>query len=365
MPINLLGNLMRFDTLKAILASKNKGKLFKFIFTNEVTHLQEKPLFEEFPSKENSFGPHYAQYILPYVRSFEQERLKCLQDVRKRSIIAIPLCIISAVGFLFFINAVDSTSVDNAFGITAAIIVMLLWWSSMPVVTYKSSVKAQIFPNIFRFFGPNFQYLEQSPLSVMSMRGSQIIPNYDSEVTENYVSGKYLDVGIELVEGRLYQERRTNDRHRTTVEIFHGMLILLDVHKKFSGQTIIKKDGGMIGNFFQKNYTSLDRVKLEDPIFESKFEVYSSDQVESRYLLTTSFMERLVELSNLFGLSSIECSFYNSKLLISVPLNYDLFENSSIFEPATFEQDIKTILSEMQVIFKIIETLKLNQKIGL
>ncbi len=90
------------------------------------------------------------------------------------------------------------------------------------------------------------------------------------------------------------------------------MFILLDMNKNFSGKTIVKRDTGIIGNWFTKkfrrkldSYASrsklLKSVKLEDPIFEKKFEVYSSDQVEARYLLTTSFMERILELSNLFS----------------------------------------------------------------
>jgi hypothetical protein len=41
------------------------------------------------------------------------------------------------------------------------------------------------------------------------------------------------------------------------------------------------------------------------------------------------------------------------------------FDTGSIFEPATFTQEIQLILNEMNVIFKIIDELKLNEKTGL
>jgi hypothetical protein len=40
-------------------------------------------------------------------------------------------------------------------------------------------------------------------------------------------------------------------------------------------------------------------------------------------------------------------------------------EIGSIHEPATFEHEINTILSEMNEIFQIIDVLKLNEKTGL
>jgi hypothetical protein len=48
-----------------------------------------------------------------------------------------------------------------------------------------------------------------------------------------------------------------------------------------------------------------------------------------------------------------------------IPLRKKYFDTGSIFEPATFTQEIQSILHEMNVIFKIIDELKLNEKTGL
>jgi len=40
----------------------------------------------------------------------------------------------------------------------------------------------------------------------------------------------------------------------------------------------------------------MKRVGLVDPVFEKIFEAYGTDQVEARYLLTPTFMQRLVRL---------------------------------------------------------------------
>ena len=83
------------------------------------------------------------------------------------------------------------------------------------------------------------------------------------------------------------------------------------MNKSFNGKTIVRKDIGLIGNWFRKTFTSLENVKLEDPTFEKRFEVFSDDQIEARYLLTVTFMERLTQLAETFGGKTIQCCFFN------------------------------------------------------
>ena len=123
-------------------------------------------------------------------------------------------------------------------------------------------------------------------------------------------------------------------------------------------------------SFFEQSSLSIvnskiDQVKLEDPIFEKMFEVYSDDQVEARYLLTVTFIERLKELVENFGGKSIQCCFYNNKLLMMIPIEKDMFEPGSIYEAEDFIDDSKSLLKELSLIFSIIDTLKLNMEINL
>jgi hypothetical protein len=83
--------------------------------------------------------------------------------------------------------------------------------------------------------------------------------------------------------------------------------------------------------FFSKLLSSfardLEKVKLESTEFENKFIVYSSDQVEARYILTPSFMERLVKLQTLMG-DNTSYSFVDTNVYVAVPISDQLFEPS-------------------------------------
>ena len=196
------------------------------------------------------------------------------------------------------------------------------------------------------------------------MEPSGIIPSFDNAHIEDYVSGAYKDVGIELTEAKL-TETRGSGKNRRTVTVFRGIFVLFAAHKNFSGNTIVRKDSGLIGNWLRDKFNKLENVELEDPEFEQQFEVYSTDQVEARYLLTPSFMQRLLDLSVLFHGSNIQCSFYDDRLLLMIASTHDRFETGSAFEPATFVGEINTILKEMSLIFQIVDTLKLNERTGL
>jgi hypothetical protein len=56
-----------------------------------------------------------------------------------------------------------------------------------------------------------------------------------------------------------------------------------------------------------KNKPKLEEIKLEDPEIRKNFVVYSTDQVEARYLLTPSFIQRFKRLKTAYGTKKIKC----------------------------------------------------------
>lgn len=66
-------------------------------------------------------------------------------------------------------------------------------------------------------------------------------------------------------------------------------------------------NGTVVESIFIKSMQQ--NVKLEDPVFEREWEVYATDQIEARYILTPALMERMLEIKRRFGGKSIEFSF--------------------------------------------------------
>ena len=153
--------------------------------------------------------------------------------------------------------------------------------------------------------------------------------------------------------------------HRETKKkmVFQGICVLLTMNKNFKGRTVVLKDKGIFNVF--KHISGLQRVKLEDMWFEDLFEVYSSDQIEARYLLTTAFMERMLKLSELYGGKSIQFSFDDNQLLLAISTKQDMFEACSFFRSNVNKKKVDRVFEQFYTVFSIVDILKLNQKIGM
>ena len=326
------------------------------MFLNKIEYMDKNPVFDD-PTPEKKFREHYKQNILPYVEQFEEERIGALSQYRVRCFITFAIMLAAFIGACLA-PVMEETRIKLIFFLVV-VFGGLMAWASAPLKTYQSSVKEIIFPKIFSYFGPNFSYSPTSFISVESLKDSQIIPSYQKESTEDYVKGSYADINIELMEAKLTMEEGSG-KSRRTVTVFKGAFIFFDMKKKFLGKTIMKRDRGKMGNWFN-SVDHLKKVGLVDPKFEKEFEVYSNDQVEARYILSPTFMENIVKLNDIYG-GAIQCSFYANRMLIMLSSMVNRFEVGSPFEPATFEKEIKDILSQMQAIFQMIDILKLYSR---
>lgn len=310
-----------------------------------------------------NFQEHYNKEIFPLVLDFERKRIKALESFRLYFVIAIIISILIVIishKIISYYNVTNKQSLEGAFYLVCISIFSVITLSYLPLINYRNAVKDFIFPKIFSFFGPDYTYQRFAVIDYNKLQSTAIMPICNFYNSEDLVTGIYKNVGIEL-----YELTLKYDEHKRNKTQFKGLIIQLTMNKNFKGHTIIKNDRGALVNFLSSTSSSLEKVRLEDSRFEGEFDVFSTDQVESRYLLTPAFMERFRKLKAVSRSPQIEAAFLNNNLILKISLNYNRFEPSSILQPATFEDDIKILISEMSLIFEIIDVLKLNEKTGL
>ena len=159
-------------------------------------------------------------------------------------------------------------------------------------------------------------------------------------------------------------------KHRSTDYFgshFVGMFAVVDFPKKFKGHTVILPDTlekrvGYVAQTLQSlNLTRGQLVKMEDPEFEKHFVVYGTDQIEARYLLSPSLMQRITQLYQKIN-KPILLSFHKNKLYMGVRhahgfLSLDKKKNLT-------ETDVFGILYEdISTAVGIVEDLNLNRNI--
>ncbi|WP_394147979.1 DUF3137 domain-containing protein [Shewanella atlantica] len=334
--------------------------ILSFLFGARIKPKRQSNSLSAVGDELESLQAHYDEHIEPLTRKFENRRVACLKNLRQR--IYMSIVIFTIFLFVVFIF-VSRQRVDLPWFLSLLPLIPLVWWSYRPVMRYRSDVKEQVFPRIFRYFGDDFIFSSTHRMSISELKRSKLLPGYEDAHFEDYVQGTYKGVGIAINELKLTKEVRRDKRNETKT-VFSGVMVQLGCHKSFSGHTVVVRNRGSLINFLSDSFKRLSRVKLEDPRFEKLFDVFSSDQVEARYLLTVAFMERLQELANCFS-GQFQCAFYEDKLLIMLASRENRFELGSIFNGATFEYEFSQINREMKQLFAMIEVLKLDEYTGL
>lgn len=313
--------------------------------------------FIESGEHEKGFTQHFKAKILPLLQGVEEHRLLQYASYKRRFGLAFPICIAIFIGAGLLEVNVGSDEGDwikMALGLCAMVFV----WVRVPVFKYKQNVKSQFMPVICAFYG-DLSYQVTGNSEVETKYKGEIFPHFSRQENEDLITGERNGIQLSMHETHLQ-----NRNGKRTVTVFKGLVLDLEFKKSFTGKTILLKDGGTLGNFFTgEDFKGLKRVQLEDPRFEERFQVFSSDQVEARFVLTTAFMERLLALAELRSKNeggTVQCVFENNRLVISIPSKNNLFEPGKISETALKVDDIHSFLAEMKSVFDLIAVLKLR-----
>ena len=313
---------------------------------------------KEYRALKSRFDVYYVEKLLPLLMQAEKFRAQYVKNFWTLFFMAVVLYPVILL-IIFNIN----WSEDNPqIGIAISVSALLAAVVSGPIYKYKKKSKnSGIMKEFASFFG-TFEYEFERTLPDDLLEYSHIFKNFDINSGDDFFIGTYNDVGITIAEEKLQKEVYVN-RQRKKVNVFKGICGMLDMNKPVEGRTVVLKDGEMFN--ILKRINKKKKVQLEDLFFEKIFEVFSDDQIEARYLLTTAFMERVLKLRDLFGGKSIQFSFFNDKLLFAIPTNKDMFEPCSFFKTAINKPQVDLVFDQFYTVFSIIDILKLNQKIGM
>ena len=237
---------------------------------------------------------------------------------------------------------------------------------------FKEQFKGKVIPAVVKFVDERLEYDPNRSLINQYTESRIFSRRADRYKAEDTISGKFESTDFAFGEIHTEYKQVTTDskgnRRESWHTIFKGMLFVSDFHKNFHGETMIDVDTmerylGKLGRKFQQWNPSRpgDLVKLENPEFEKKFAVYSTDEQECRYILTPSMMERLLDMSKRIDFK-IAISFRNNQVYIAVFNNMDLFEPSA-FGSLLKEEDYRIIINMMKLMTGIIEDLNLNTRI--
>ena len=236
---------------------------------------------------------------------------------------------------------------------------------------YRLDFKTKIISKIISFVDTSLTYSPEGSVSMDEFVKSAIFQkSCNSFKGEDYIQGKIGKTVIEFSEIVAKHKTTTgtgSNRKTHYTTIFSGIFFVADFNKHFNTRTLVLPDTaekllGKFGQNLQSMSTAIgELIKLEDPEFEKEFCVYGDDQVESRYMLSTSLMRRILEFKKKWN-TKIYLSFVDSKVYIAIGIKKNLFETrlfKTIVDYSFIEENVKDIL----LLTSIVEDLNLNTRI--
>jgi hypothetical protein len=251
--------------------------------------------------------------------------------------------------------------------VTIAIVIITAIWISRRKSAMACQFKDAAIPRVLAASLPNFRYYGANCISEDEFNNCGLFMRPDRYNGKDYFEGCHdkTRLRFSMVHAEERYETTTtetdNDGHTTTKteehwrDIFKGLFVSADFNKHFSGRTVVNSGkAGIFSNLFG------GLVKLEDPRFNAAFTVKSRDQIEARYLLTPSTMERLLQLRDKLG--NFEASFVDSRLCIAVNgYNYNAFE-PNLSRPFTATSVFAPVVTLLDII-SLVDDLALNTRI--
>lgn len=322
------------------------------------------------------FSQFYQEQLKPILQSLEEERQQKTQRFGQIALISIVFG-----GLLTLLLAATAREVGLiAFlPLGGALLVILISYGMM-TSEWSRLFKWRVLTRLVKFVSPELAYQPERYISEEEFRESLLFQrDPDRYHGEDLIEGRVGQTAIRLSE--VHAEYKTEhydskgNRYTTWHTLFRGLFILADFNKHFNGITLVLPDVeqnllGWFGQVLQGLSAKLgmqpgELVKLEDPEFERAFKVYSTDQIEARYILTPSLMARILRFRQLTQ-SEIRLAFIASRLYVAIPTMHNYFEAPSLFAPVGELLKPETMgkyLHELQFALAVVDELNLNTRI--
>lgn len=378
----------------------------------------------EIKKLKNEFAKIYTEEIKPQMLEFEN-----LRKNKLNKIILIECLLVILAGFSLFLGyssylrvQIISNFIMNCILLSLAFIVIGIFYIYDQNKKFSKELKSQLKREILKGFNKflKLYWTTQQTINSSELKMSGLFSSFDNVDRDDSFKGIYKEIPFAIQECTLTQN------NSVFWLAFKGVVIKFASNKKFKGNTLIstKQDfniqnidigtfiisliflglGGyltwIIGSrFYQeltiygntdtsilliglellvipivaigcliwiyKNKIALKHTELEDVDFEKKYNVKTTDEIEARYLLTPSFMERLKNIQIAFRTNNIKCAFSNDSIILAIATNKNIFEIGNLLTQLDNAQTLDIFFQELTSLLILIEYFKLNEHTGL
>ena len=304
--------------------------------------------FDEHHAELKGFSSYFHEEIFPFLGMQVSNRQDVINEFKLH---AIPITFFVLAAAIYI--GIHEQSFDLPIFSCVIGAIILGAYFQYKIKNVKANIKNLIVEGICSYLGwAYFAEVTNEP-NLNTLSDYYLIPHgFERTSFEDQMTGQVHGIEFQSVEIRL--ESKVDERWITK---FRGQVMTFTFHRKFLGQTVVLRDKGV---FQRKERGDMKRVGLVDPVFEKIFEAYSTDQVESRYLLDPVVMQKMVDLERILDGKNIRFGFVAGQLLIVVQTP-NRFEGGSMLKSMTAQERTQKTLDEIGIVYDIVDAILVSE----
>lgn len=241
------------------------------------------------------------------------------------------LVLLPLAAFLFILAPIPT---EPKMWMTAAAFAGAWAWSQIPKTKAKKQVKTGINEAIANALGLEYCHDCERSDPFDKAKAFSMLPSHDRSSFEDMWSGETGGHTLMLHEAHL-EERRGSGKNRRWVTVFRGAILSISFERNFHGTTLLAPDRAF-GKFFggAKDTIKVDghilhRAQMVSPQFEDRFDVYTTDQTEARWLMHPEYIERLLAMEQALGGKDSSVLFSGGSMVMAIKSG-NMFESGSL-----------------------------------
>lgn len=324
------------------------------------------------------FSAYYESSLQPWMMGQEIRRKKAVRRMWIGLCFAIPAATLLN-GLLDYYLLPEGSDFWGwvQFGAYAILMIAGGALSASPYFDLQEDIKGQLLDRLGRYFGGLRYIPHNDKFDPKPYHDAGLVKMYNRQNAGEAFAGVHSGVDFIIAEQNLTLVTG-HGKNRTTTTIFDGLMIVLTLPQPFKGHTLVLTNKGAIGNKLDDRKKPGSRVDLVYSSFEDLFEVYSTDQIEAREVLTPDMMQNLITMGELFqgrhrkktrvrdektipG-GAFEAAILGNLLLITIRTPSNLFEIGHLDAGMADTARIASFAREVGLIYEIIDTLELHRK---
>lgn len=318
---------------------------------------------------EREFKHFYNTYLQEEIEHIDVLRIRTLKTIFTQ--MGVMLFLLAAYQIFISING-KPKDIDLSgllMSATAFMFFFSVYYYKKQQKAIRIQIKDNIMPIMVYFMNPSLSYSAQGYVSQTEFLTSNFHhPSIvDSLEGDDLVEGYIEQTQVRFSEITAKEIKKTEDNKPKTYVIFQGLFFAFDFNKYFEGSLYVipKRTFNKLDRSSRLRKTNttgdlLNKVEMENGIFNDVFDVRSTDQHIARYVLTPKLMENLLNLQK-EAKTLVMFSFVDGKMYLAQNTGKKHFD-FSMFSKIE-KNTVLEYYHDLEYTFSIVEDLRLNERL--